>query len=237
MMINCIIIDDEPLARNLLEEYVEKVPYLNLIGSFSSGLKALDILKTQRVDLLFLDIQMPEINGITFLKSLQHSPNVIFTTAYAEFALEGFELDATDYLLKPFDFPRFLKAVEKITTPKSPAKSGTTSKEIRDFIFVKDGHSLVKVTLADIIYIKGEKDYVQIVAGTKKIMSLLTLKELSKTLPSHIFSRIHNSYIVNLSRIHTIEHNQVTLEEMKLPIGSTYKKAFMETLNKAGILK
>ncbi len=234
-MVNCIVIDDEPFARNLLEEYINKVPYLNLLGSFSSGLKALELLNAQPVDLLFLDIQMPEINGITFLKSLKNKPNVIFTTAYAEFALEGYELNATDYLLKPFDFPRFLKAVEKVTPAQIQAPETFSTAKSPKYLFVKDGSSMIKITLSDIRYIKGVKDYVQIFSINKKVMSLHTLKELSETLPEDLFARSHNSYIVGLQHIDSIHGNQINILDTQIPIGATFKKPFMESLKKIGL--
>lgn len=236
-MVNCIVIDDEPFARNLLDEYIQKVPYLNLLGSFSSGLDALDLLRKESVDLLFLDIQMPEINGITFLKSLNNKPKVIFTTAFAEFALEGFELNATDYLLKPFDFPRFLKAVEKILPPKIQNNEASVPQEHPKYLFVKDGSSVVKITLSDILFIKGVKDYVQIITNEKKVMSLQTLKELSENLPENSFSRVHNSYIVGLDHIDSIQRNQVHIQEVRIPLGGTFKKAFMGKLKEIGIAR
>ncbi|MBO6522871.1 MAG: response regulator transcription factor [Balneolaceae bacterium] len=234
-MVNCIVIDDEPFARNLLEEYISKVPYLNLQGSFSSGLKALELLNAQPIDLLFLDIQMPEINGITFLKSLKNKPNVIFTTAYAEFALEGYELNATDYLLKPFDFPRFLKAVEKVTPAQNQVRETTSTAKSPKYLFVKDGSSMIKITLSDIQYIKGVKDYVQIFSINKKVMSLHTLKELSEMLPEDLFSRSHNSYIVGLQHIDSIHRNQINILDTRIPIGATFKKTFMESLKRIGL--
>ncbi len=237
-MTNCIIIDDEPFARNLLEDYISKVPFLELKGSFASALQALESLNKERIDLLFLDIQMPDINGITFLKSLRHKPKVIFTTAYAEFALEGFELDALDYLLKPFDFPRFLKAVEKYSSNnKSPLTQNNHNDEPIKYIFVKDGSSIVKIALTEILYIKGVKDYVQIITPSRKVMSLQTLKELSLNLPEHSFSRMHNSYIVGLHYIDSINHNEIQIGKISLPIGQTYKKSFMESLLRIGISK
>ena len=234
-MLHCIIIDDEPLARNLLEDYIKKVPYLNLLGSFSSGLKALKLLNAQPVDLLLLDIQMPDINGITFLKSLSNKPSVIFTTAYAEFALEGYELNATDYLLKPFDFPRFLKAVEKVTHPKSITPTSSAVIDYPEYLFVKDGTSMVKITLSDILFIKGLKDYVQIITEDKKVMSLQSLKELTELLPGNMFSRVHNSYIVGLQHIDSVTGNQIHLRQDQVPIGNTYKKSFTNALKSIGI--
>lgn len=234
-MVHCIIIDDEPLARNLLEDYIQKVPYLNLLGSFSSGLKALELLNSQSVDLLLLDIQMPDINGITFFKSLSSTPSVIFTTAYAEFALEGYELNATDYLLKPFDFPRFLKAVEKVMHPKSIASTTSPVSDHPEYLFVKDGTSMIKITLSDILFIKSMKDYVQIFTNEKKVMSLQTMKELTELLPKNMFSRVHNSYIVGLQHIDSVTGNQIFIQQNQVPISNTFKKSFTNTLKSIGI--
>ncbi len=230
-MINCVIIDDEPYARNLLSDYIEKVPYLDLKGSFSSGLLALETLNREKVDLLFLDIQMPDINGIEFLKSFKKAPKVILTTAYAEFALEGYELDVLDYLLKPFDFPRFFKAVEKASKYQR-RKNDSEEKHQLKYILVKDGYDLVRVSLKDIMYIKGLKDYVQIVTTKRKITSLQTLKELSESLPEGMFFRVHNSYIVGLDHITLIGKNQIKIEEDDIPIGSTFKKHFFDSLDR-----
>ncbi|MEO9887890.1 MAG: LytTR family DNA-binding domain-containing protein [Balneola sp.] len=233
-MINCVIIDDEPFARNLLSDYISKIPYLNLKHSFSSGLLAMETLNKEKIDLLFLDIQMPDISGIEFLKSLKEAPKVIFTTAHAEFALEGYELNILDYLLKPFDFPRFLKAIEKASTFQSTSNN-SEQKEPLKYILVKDGHRLIKVALQDILYIKGLKDYVQIVTPNKKIVSLQTLKELSGNLPGDKFSRAHNSYIVGLEHINVVEKNRIVIEGEKIPIGPTFRKLFFDALNKIGV--
>lgn len=232
-MINCVIIDDEPFARNLLSDYIDKVPYLNLKDSFSSGLLALEMLNDEKVDLLFLDIQMPDINGIEFLKSLKEAPKVIFTTAHAEFALEGYELDVLDYLLKPFDFPRFLKAVEKASKHQNRS-SDSEKKNQSKYILVKDGYNLIRVSLKDILYIKGLKDYVQIVTIKKKIVSLQTLKDLSESLPEDMFFRVHNSYIIGFDHISLIEKNQIRIQDDSIPIGSTFKKHFFNSLNRVG---
>lgn len=233
-MINCVIIDDEPFARSLLGDYINKVPYLNLKDSFSSGLLALEMLNSEKVDLLFLDIQMPDINGIEFLKSLKDAPDVIFTTAHAEFALEGYELNVLDYLLKPFDFPRFLKAIEKASKYQSNSSNSEKKNQLK-YILVKDGYNLVKVSLEDILYIKGLKDYVQIVTTKKKIVSLQTLKELSENLPEDMFFRVHNSYIVGFDHINSIGKNQIKIQGDSIPIGSTFKKHFFDSLNRLGI--
>jgi len=178
--ISCLIVEDEPLARNLLTEYVSKVPYLNLMKACSGALEAMEVLRTNPVDLLFLDVQMPELTGIAFLKSLQKKPLVILTTAYSEYAIEGYELDITDYLLKPITFERFLKAVDKASQRLSGNHTATEkpAEALPDFIFVKDGTKLVKIRWNDILYVEGLKDYVTIHTRTQKVISLQRLKVL-----------------------------------------------------------
>jgi len=233
-MIRCVVIDDEPYARQLLTGFIGKLPSLKLEGAFSSALHALDILSTHPVDVIFLDIQMPDITGIDFLKTLEQKPLIVFTTAHAEFALEGFELDVADYLLKPFDFNRFLKAVNKISQrldrrATAPAKTSERKEPVHNFIFVKDGTKLVKIELSTILFIKGTREYVTIYIKDKKIMSLQALKNLEQELPE-AFIRVHNSYIVAIPAITAVAANQVEIDNEIIPIGITYKKAFMERI-------
>ncbi len=251
-MFTCIIIEDEPLARNLMEVYVSKVPQLQLLKSFSSSLAALDFLRENTIDILFSDIQMPEITGITLLKILQKKPLVILTTAYSEYALEGYELEVFDYLLKPISLERFLKAVEKATIRLSEAKPVIQEKIIQelstnldknqDFIFVKDGTKLVKIRLNEILYIEGLKDYVSIYTKErdippKKIVTLQTMKSLETQLtaggvPHSRFIRIHNSYIIAFDAIDAIDKEKVQIGKNFLPISDTYRKAFKEFIEK-----
>jgi two-component system, LytTR family, response regulator len=238
--INCVIVEDEPLARNLMVEYVRKVPTLHLIEACSNPLAAIEVLNNHQVDLLFLDVQMPELTGISFLKILQKKPFVVLTTAYSEYALEGYELDVTDYLLKPITFERFLKAVDKVTqrmsgnnlsiSPSSSAGSAFESKS--DFVFIKDGTKLVKVQLDDILYVEGLKDYVTIHTKQQKIVSLQRLKVLEEQLPADRFIRIHNSFIVALRAIDVVHKGEVQIGQAVLPIGETYKKAFRDFIEK-----
>jgi two-component system, LytTR family, response regulator len=231
-MIRCVVIDDEPYARQLLTEFISKVPNLKLEGAFSSALSALPVLSKRHIDVLFLDIQMPDISGIDFLKTLDKKPMVVFTTAFAEYALEGFELDVADYLLKPFDFGRFLKAVNKLTQrieSPSPQKEHEQSAAAKDFIFVKDGTKLVRVELNQIKFIKGSREYVTIVTDQSKIMSLQSMKALEDELPD-TFIRVHNSFIVNVNSIHTIAKNEIEIGDEIIPIGVTYKKSFFEMI-------
>jgi DNA-binding LytR/AlgR family response regulator len=218
-------------------EYVKKVPSLTLIEACSNPLAVIDVLRSNQVDLLFLDVQMPELTGISLLKVLQKRPLVILTTAYSEYALEGYELDVADYLLKPITFERFLKAIDKVTQ-RLEAKSApvVTEKIVHEigqpFVFVKDGTKLVKVLLEDILYVEGLKDYVTIHTRDRKIVSLQRLKALEDQLPSDQFIRIHNSFIIALRAIDVIHKGDVQIREAMLPIGETYKKSFREFIDR-----
>lgn len=238
---SCIIVDDEPLARNLLSEYVRKVPELELLKAFGNPLEALNFLREHPVDILFLDIQMPELTGIALLKILQNKPAVVLTTAYSQYAIESYELDVTDYLLKPITFERFLKAVEKAnqqldantprtTKDKAPGETTQATEEPSDptFIFVKDGRKLVKVNLADIQYIEGMKDYVRIHTRDRKVTSLQRLKSLEEELPTKQFIRVHHSYIVGVAWIEEIERERIFIGKHIIPVSDTYRKAFQE---------
>lgn len=239
MKLNCVIIEDEPLARNLITEYVKKVPSLNLLNAFSNPLEALEALRTLPVDVLFLDVQMPEITGISLLKVLKKRPLVVLTTAYSEYALEGYELDVADYLLKPITFERFLKSVDKImqrleADPKPVITTFETGSS-PTFVFVKDGTKLVKVRLDEILYVEGLKDYVTIHTKSQKITTLQRMKVLEEQLPTDKFIRIHNSYIVALDAIDVIQKNEVSIGSVSLPIGDTYRKSFKEFIDKKHI--
>lgn len=236
MKLNCVIIEDEPLARNLITEYVRKVPELNLLNAFSNPLEALEALRTLSVDLLFLDVQMPEITGISLLKVLKKRPLVVLTTAYSQYALEGYELDVADYLLKPITFERFLKSVDKImqrleVEPK-PVITTTENSPAPTFVFVKDGTKLVKIQLDEILYVEGLKDYVTIHTTNRKITTLQRMKALEEQLPADKFIRIHNSFIVALNAIEVVKKNEVEIKGATLPIGDTYKKPFKEFIEK-----
>ena len=241
---SCIIVEDEPLARNLLSAYISKVPRLELKQSFSNALDALEYLRENPVDVLFSDIQMPEVTGITLLKLLKTKPLIILTTAYSEYALEGYELEVYDYLLKPISFERFLKAVEKgIARLDGTTTSQTVTTVIQevqsapnqDYIFVKDGNKLIKINLSDILYIEGLKDYVCIYTPQKKIISLQTMKSLEASLPNDRFVRVHNSFIIAFSAIEEIEKDRLVIKKTTIPISDTYKKAFREIIDKRQI--
>ncbi len=224
----CIIIDDEPLAVDLLESYASKIEDLEVIGTFNNALDALKVLREQPVDVLFLDIQMPEITGIEFKKIIGQDIKVIFTTAYSEYALESYDLNAVDYLLKPITFQRFLKAVEKLNA--KPATSSTET-EKNDYLFVKTEYRHQKISFSDILYLKGLSDYVAIQTRDGKILTLQNMKDFEKSLPKNKFIRVHKSYIVALEQIEFIERNRIVIEGEYIPIGATYKDAFWNTIN------
>jgi DNA-binding LytR/AlgR family response regulator len=231
-------VEDEPLARNLMTDYVKKVPYLNLVKACSNPLEALEVLRNTPVDILFLDIQMPEITGITLLKVLQKKPMVILTTAYSEYALESYELDVVDYLLKPITFDRFLKAVDKASQrlTAQPATASVVEKgpveNQPEFVFVKDGTKLVKVNFDDILYVEGLKDYVTIHTKQQKVVSLQRLKSLEMQLPADRFIRVHHSYIISLKAIDVIHKSEIQIGSAMVPISDSYRKTFREFIEK-----
>ena len=235
MSITCIIIEDEPLARNLLTDYVRKVSYLHLVNTFSNPLEAIEFLRENSVDVLFLDIQMPEITGISMLKVIQKKPLVILTTAYSDYALESYDFDVLDYLLKPITFERFLRAVEKASQRLSTAGTTVNEKstpEMQPFVFVKDGTKLVKIRLDDILYVEGLKDYVTIHTRQQKVVTLQRLKNLEDQLPATKFIRIHHSFIIALDAIDAIHKGEVQIGNASLPISDSYKKTFKEFIEK-----
>jgi DNA-binding LytR/AlgR family response regulator len=235
LKLSCLIVEDEPLARSLLEDYVRKVPYLSLEAACADPLEALDYLRKNTVDLLFLDIQMPEVTGISLLKALQKKPLVILTTAYSQYALEGYALDVVDYLLKPITFERFLQAVEKARQRKENVPEVIAPKPDeagQPFVFVKDGTKLVKVLLSEILYIEGLKDYVTIHTRQQKIVSLQRLKAMEEQLPSDQFIRVHHSYIVALRAIDVIHKGEIQIGAAFIPISDSYRKAFKDFIDR-----
>ncbi len=248
MTLSCLIVEDEPLARKLLTQYVEKVAGLELLAALSSPLAALDFLKDHQPDVLFLDVQMPEITGIGLLKILRDKPIVVLTTAYSEYALEGYELDVTDYLLKPITFERFLKCVEKVrqvagaglpqpeSVSPAPARRRQTSPVLDsgsaplssapDYLFVKDGTKSVRIDFPDIQYIEGLKDYVRIHTPNRKITTLQSLKKLTEVLPSADFARVHHSYIVAMRWVEEVHRDEVLIAGTLVPVSDTYRPGF-----------
>ncbi|GMT44591.1 MAG: DNA-binding response regulator [bacterium] len=230
---NCIIVDDEPLARDILEEFTGKIPFLKLKASCKSGFEALEILRKEKIDLIFLDIQMPDMTGIQLYESLNYKPIAIFTTAYSNYAVTGFDLDAVDYLVKPFAYQRFLKAVNKAYEQLNHREPVAALDFHRDFMFVKDGTKIVKVVYDDILYLEGMKDYVKIILKEKKmVLTLISMKNIIEKLPKGQFVRIHRSTIVSLSKIDSVEKNRVVIGGKWLPVGNSYKNLLMEALGK-----
>lgn len=225
MTVTCIIVEDEPLAMDRLQQYVRKLPFLQLQRCFDNGIDALVYLNSHPVQLLFLDINMAELNGIQLLQAKNSASEVIITTAYPDYALKGFELRVADYLLKPFSFDRFLQAVERVQT----ILAGKTT-PVKDYIFVKTAYRLEKIMLDDILYIEGMRDYRRIVMPDKKIMTLQTFKEFEEQLPPSLICRVHKSYMVSLSKISAVEKEGVNINGLLLPVSDTYRKAFYQLI-------
>nr|WP_297918791.1 response regulator [uncultured Allomuricauda sp.] len=232
----CIIVEDQPPAQRILQKYIEDLGYLELKGVFSNAIQAMAYLKSEAVDLLFLDIHLPKLSGIDFLKTIPNPPCVILTTAFSEYALEGYELDVTDYLLKPFSFQRFVKAVSKASDKKRQQPLNlqeSTGRDTRKDIYIKSGHEHIKVGVGTIRNISADSDYTEIITNDKKYLSSEPLRLWSDILPKDSFHRIHKSHIINLKMIEKIVGNQVYLVGgVKLPIGRSYKERFMDTILK-----
>jgi DNA-binding LytR/AlgR family response regulator len=234
----CIALDDEPLALNVIEGFCKKIAYISSFTRCSNAVDAVKVLYSNDIDLIFLDIQMPGITGLEFIKTLPKAPLIIFTTAYSHYALEGFELNAVDYLLKPFSFERFLKAVNKAYELVLYKRTRNVSAPLiqlpaePDYIMIKVEYDMVKLNLNDIEYVEGLKDYVKIFNGNRLLLTKSTMKNMEQKLPSGKFIRVHKSYIVAISKINAINNNRVVIGEKKIPIGNQYKKEFFEMLKK-----
>lgn len=224
---NCIIVEDEPLAQERLKEYVNKIPGLLLNATFDNGTDALAYLKKNKTDLLLLDIHMDGISGIKLLEDHKPECQVIFTTAYHEFAVNGFELNVTDYLLKPFSFERFRQAIEK-AAEKFDKKDLFA---VKDYFFVKTEYRLEKIFFSDLLYIEGMRDYRKLHINGKPIMTLQTFKDFEKEIPARFLCRVHKSFMVAIDKIEAIEKNEIQIGEKRIPISDTYREAFYEILN------
>lgn len=224
MKINCIIVEDEPLAQKKLESFILKTDFLSLQKSFNNAIEAIGFIKSNPSLLVFLDIEMKDLNGIQMLESLSEKPKVIVTTAYEKYALKGFDLQVSDYLLKPITFERFLKACNKVLDEQYPTKAE------KDKIFIKTEHRLEGIFLDSILYIEGMRDYRKIVLKDKKIMTLQTFKELQNILPDKSFCRVHNSYIVAVNKIEKVERNRIKIGDKLIPVSDSYNKDFFKKI-------
>ncbi|MEE1946143.1 LytTR family DNA-binding domain-containing protein [Pedobacter sp. KR3-3] len=246
MILKCIAVDDEPLALDIIEDYVSKVPFLQLVKRTENAIEALQLVQAGGIDLVFLDIQMPDLTGIQFLKIAGEKSNFILTTAYSQYALESYDLNVSDYLLKPIAFDRFYKAVEKVhknlqrsettavAAPEpvpAPAATNNGNAPVQDFIFVKTEHKIQKIQLDDILYIEGLKDYISIFTRTERVITLQNMKKMEETLPKGEFIRVHKSYIISLDKIESIERSRISIASKIIPIGDTYRDEFFKLID------
>jgi two-component system, LytTR family, response regulator len=223
----CIIVEDEPLAEEKLRDFISRISWLELCGSFHSGVDALRFMQHQPVELMFLDIHMEGLNGIQVMESLSHWPHIILTTAYSNYAIKAFDLQVDDYLLKPFSFERFLQAVQKACCNENLSKK----EENKDFIFIKTDYRFVKILFANILYIEGMRDYRCFVTTTGKILTLTNFTELLEQLPTSQFARVHKSYIISLMHVKSIEHHRITIGDKIIPISDSYRRQFYQSIN------
>jgi len=251
MTLKCIAVDDEPLALDIIEDYVSKVPFLELVKRTENAIEALQLVQAGGIDLVFLDIQMPDLTGIQFLKIANNKASYILTTAYSQYALESYDLNVSDYLLKPIAFDRFYKAVEKVhnqhknnaesivaapvvaAAPAPPAPH--VSQQVQDFIFVKTEHKIQKIELDNILYIEGLKDYISIFTKAERVITLQNMKKMEETLPRSQFIRVHKSYIIALDKIESIERSRITICGKIIPIGDTYRDEFFKKIENNNI--
>lgn len=234
-MIKCIAIDDEPHALRQLAEYIEAVPYLSLEGTFESAFDAYNFLHDNAIDLIFVDINMPDINGIDFVKSLSKNVKIVFITAHSEFAYEGFQLDAADYLLKPISFTDFLKSANKVNERYFQQNSSLPEiHQNRDYLFIKSEYRVIRINFKDIKYIESKREYVKIfLEGSEPITTLMSIKKLEETLPGNMFMRVHRSFIVNLDKITVVERNRIVFDnKVYIPISENYGEKFQEYMEK-----
>lgn len=248
--LKCIAVDDEPLALDIIEDYISKIPFLELVKRTENAIEAMQMVQAGGIDLVFLDIQMPELTGIQFLKIANGKANYILTTAYSQYALESYDLNVSDYLLKPIAFDRFYKAVEKVHNQLKAAGPAETTIQplmaahvaspqsvnpIQDFIFVKTEHKIQKIELNDILYIEGLKDYISIFTRTERIITLQNMKKMEETLPKGQFIRVHKSYIIALDKIESIERSRISICGKTIPIGDTYRDDFFRHIDNKNI--
>ena len=239
-MIRCLVVDDEPLALDILEDYISKVPFLELVKTTTSAIEGLSLVQNGDIDLVFLDVQMPELTGLQFLKIMNGKCDVILTTAYSEYALEGYELDVTDYLLKPIAFDRFYKAAQKVLQQKQnssplPLAETQVNHNPHNFIFVKTEHKIQRIYMDDILYIEGLKDYISIFTKSERVITLQNMKKMEDSLPAGRFIRVHKSYIVALDKIDSIERSRIQIKDKIIPVGDTYRESFFKLVDNRNI--
>lgn len=237
MNLSCIIVDDEPLALDLLESYVRRTPFLQLKARCGNAVEALSVLGREPVDIAFLDIQMPELNGLELSRIIGHNTKIIFTTAFEQYAIEGFRVDAVDYLLKPFNYAEFLRAATKARHLLELERSRPAAVAAPSSIFVKSDYKLVQIELRHILYIEGLKDYIRIQTDTAQggVLTLMNMKSVEEHLPADTFIRVHRSYIVNIDKIVSIERNRIVFGKVHIPVSDSYKERFMEMLSKRSL--
>ena len=227
---NCVIVDDEPIAREIIESFVHKTPNLVLLGSFQNAVEALNFTKKEDVDLYFLDINMPEINGLSLAKIIDKNAHIIFTTAYRDYAIDGFNLNVVDYLLKPIAFDRFLQAIEKIPRKIQHKVVVENSEFKNDFLFVRSERKMIKISFNDILYIESLSDYIKIHLDDQIIVTRETISNINTKLPEHLFLRIHRSYIVSIHKIHSYTNEFIEVSNTALPISRSYKETVLQKL-------
>lgn len=239
-MIRCLVVDDEPLALGILTDYIEKVPFLELVSATTNAFDALAIAEKNEADLVFLDVQMPQLTGIQFLNIINRKCNIILTTAYPQYALDGYELDIADYLLKPIAFERFYKSVIKVQNNILQSRSFESNiqpseSNFNDFIFVKTEHRIQKIYIDDILFIEGLKDYISIFTKTERVITLQPMKKMEISLPKGRFVRVHRSYIVSLDKIDSIEKSRILIADKVIPVGDTYRDEFFKIIDNKNI--
>lgn len=231
MVLDCIVIDDEKPAREQIAEYIERVPFLNLLASFSNAIQPLDFVNSNKVDIVFLDIEMEDFTGLQFAKTLTKGPQIILTTAYDQYAIEAFDLEVCDYLLKPISFERFLKSVNKVFKIYS---NSTQTKEVQsienNFAFFKVGYKMQRIDFKDILFVEGQRDYLKIHTANARHMTLMSFKDIEEILPKESFMRIHKSFIISIDKIDSIEKNRVYIQDHIIPIGEVFRKIFQDRI-------
>ena len=237
MNINCIAIDDEPLALDIIRDYCSKVAFLNLLRTFDNAIESIEYIRSNKVDLIFLDIQMEELTGIQLLNALKHRPFVIFTTAYERYAIQGFELDVVDYMLKPISFERFIKGVNKVfermqLDPVAKPETSKTKPAEPSFFFVKTETRMERIENNDVLYVEGMGDYWRIVTKTRRIMTLMNARKLEEVLHEPQFCRVHKSFFIALDKIESIERNRIKIADQYIPVSETYHKAFFDLIER-----